>query len=103
MDPVIRPQNGLLLIAPQSAEGTAATLDPTLHAVAIVDGSFSYGSPFASEESNEANGSLVAAGPLVIGQAVALSFRSRLRGAGAGATYSSSVKPPLHNAFQACG
>ena len=103
MDPVIRPENGLLLIAAQSAEGSPTTLDPALHAVPIVEGSFSYGSPFGTEESNEANGSLVASAPLVIGQAVPLSFRSRLKGAGVGLTYSASVKPPLHAAFQSCG
>jgi hypothetical protein len=103
MDPVIRPENGLLLIAAQSAEGSPATLDPTLHAVPIVEGSFTYGSPFGTEESNEANGSLVASAPLVIGQEVALGFRSRLKGAGAGVAYTSGVKPPLHAALQSCG
>jgi hypothetical protein len=103
MDPVIRPDNSLLLIAPQSAEGVAATLDPTLHAVPIEAGSFTYGEPFGSEETNETNGSYVASAPLIIGQEVPLSFRSRIKGAGPGTAYTNSVKPPLHTAFQACG
>jgi hypothetical protein len=102
-DPVIRPQNGLLLIAPQSAEGTAATLDPALHAVPIEADSFSYGNPFTSEDSNETNGSLVQSAPLIVGQAVPLSFQFRLKGAGAGTAYTSSVKPPHHAVYQACG
>src|SRR5687767_10778317 len=103
MDPVVRPENGLLLIAPQSAEGTPATLDPTLHAVPIEANSFRYGAPFTSEEANEATGSYVASAPLIVGQEVPLGFRSRIKGAGAGQTYSSTVKPPLHAALQACG
>lgn len=103
MDPVIRPDNGLLLIAAQSAEGTPTTLDPLLHAVPIVADSFSYGAPFGTQESNEANGSFVGSAPLVIGQEVPISFRMRLKGAGPGAVYSSSVKPPLHVPLQSCG
>ncbi|HVJ02357.1 MAG TPA: hypothetical protein VM662_09255 [Sphingomonas sp.] len=103
MDPIIRPDNGLLLIALQTAEGAPATLDPALHAVPVEAGSFTYGSPYGNEEANEVNGSLVAGSPLIIGQEVPLSFRSRIKGAGAGVTYTSTVKPPLHAALQACG
>lgn len=102
-DPIIRPENGLLLVAIQSAEGTAATLDPALHAVPIEADSFSYGNPFTAEEANETNGSLVQSAPLIVGQAVPLSFQFRLKGAGAGVTYTSSVKPPHHAVYQGCG
>jgi hypothetical protein len=34
---------------------------------------------------------------------VPISFKSRIKGAGAGVTYTSSVKPPLHPVFQAGG
>jgi hypothetical protein len=102
-DPVIRPSNGLLLIAQQAAEGTPTTLDPTLHAVPIVENSFTYGSPFKTEDTNESTGIFVGSAPLVIGAEVALSFRSRLKGAGGGITYTSVIKPPLHAPFQACG
>lgn len=101
MDPVIRPDNGLLLIALQSAEGTAATLDPALHAVPIEAGSFSYPNPYASEDVSESTGSYVASAPLIVGQPAPISFRSRIKGANA--TYSASVKPPLHAPLQACG
>ena len=102
-DPVIRPRNGVLLIALQSDEGTSATPSASTDAVPFEDGSVSFNSPYQTEQSNEASGSLVSAAPLVVGQAATISFRSRLKGAGAGATYSSSVKPPLHAALQAAG
>lgn len=103
MDPVIRPENGLLLIALQAAEGTPIALDPTLHAVPVEADSFTYGSPFTSEAANEATGSYVASTPMIIGQEVPLSFRSRIKGVGPGVAYSAIVKPPLHAALQACG
>ncbi len=103
MDPVIRPANGILLMALQSAEGAPATLDPLLHAVPLEAGSFTYGNPFTTEAANESNGSYVGSAPLVVGQEVPLGFRSRVKGAGAGVTYTSSVKPPLHAPFSACG
>lgn len=101
--PVIRPANGLLLVALQSAEGVPATLDPLLHAVPTESGSFTYGAPYTSEAANESNGSYVGSAPLIVGQEVPISFRSRVKGAGAGATYSASVKPPLHAVFHCCG
>lgn len=102
-DPVIRPRNGVLLIALQSAEGVAASPSAATDAIPFEDGSISYNSPFTTEASNEASGSLVAAAPMVIGQPATIGFRSRLKGAGAGVTYTSSVKPPLHAPLQACG
>lgn len=102
-DPVIRPRNGVLLIALQSGEGVAATLDPALHAIPIEDGSITFNSPYRTEDSSEINGSFVGSAPLVIGQPATVGFRSRLKGAGSGAVYSSTVKPPLHAALQACG
>lgn len=103
MDPIIRPQNGLLLIALQTAEDVAATPDPTLHAVPFVNGSFRKGVPFGSEDVNEVTGSLVGSAPLIVGQEVQFSFQSMIKGAGNGVTYTSTVKPPLHAALMACG
>ncbi len=102
-DPVIRPKNGVLLIALQSAEGTPAVPDPALHAVPYEADSESFNTPFRTEDSTEVTGSSVASAPLIVGQPATFAFRSRLKGAGAGAVYSSSVKPPLHAALQACG
>lgn len=101
MDDVIRPANGLLLIALQSARGVAATLDPALHAVACEVDSVSFPGAYRKESSNETTGSKVAGISLVIGQPAPFNFRSRIRGAGA--VYTASVKPPLHAAFQGCG
>jgi hypothetical protein len=102
-DPVIRPRNAVLLVALQSAESTAATPNPATDAVPFEDGSFTFNSPYRTEDSSEVNGSFVGSAPLVLGQAATVSFRSRLKGAGAGVTYTSSVKPPLHAPLQACG
>lgn len=101
MDPVIRPQNGVLLIALQSAEGSPATLDPALHAVPVEAGSVTYNGPFGTEPVGEATGSYVSSSPLVFGRPATIGFRSRIKGAKA--TYTSSLKPPLHAALQACG
>lgn len=103
MDPIIRPQNGLLLIGLQSAEGVAATLDPTLHAVPFVNGSFRKGVPFGAEDVNEVTGTLVGSAPLIVGQEVQFSFQTMIKGAGNGVAYTSTVKPPLHAALSACG
>src|SRR5439155_1240656 len=59
------------------------------------------GNPFRREASNEANGSLDAAAPLVVGQPYTFKFRFRIKGANAG--YTSSVKPPHHQIFSAAG
>jgi hypothetical protein len=101
MDPVIRPENGLLLIAVQAQEGVAATLDPAVHGVPVERDSVTYNGPFTAEAVGEANGSYVAGAPLVVGQPATFAFRSRLKGANAG--YTAAVKPPLHNALLGCG
>jgi len=102
-DQTVRPGNSLLLIALQSAEGTAATPSASTDVVPCETDSISYNGPFKSEQTNEANGSLAAGAPLVMGQPATVSFRARLKGAGVGAVYSSSVKPPMHPALMACG
>ena len=65
--------------------------------------SVEYNGPYRSEASQEANGSLAASAPLIIGQPAEISFRVRMKGAGAGTTYSSSVRPPHHALLAACG
>ena len=64
-DPVIRPRNGLLCVALQSAEGTPATINPTIHVIPVEDGSVTYSSPFRTEDSSELNGSFVGSAPLI--------------------------------------
>jgi len=103
MDSLIRPENGLLLIALQTAEGVPATPDPTQHAVAFLKNSFRKGSPYGTEDVNEVTGSLVAGAPMVVGQEVQIGFQSVIKGAGNGAVYSATVKPPLHAALSICG
>lgn len=102
-DPTIRPANVAVLLKLETTEGVDSTPDPTVDAIPVEADSVQYNSPWTSEASNEATGSLVSGAPLIIGQAATLSFRSRIKGAGVGVTYTSTVKPPLHQAFQSCG
>lgn len=65
--------------------------------------SVEYNSPYRSEGSQEANGSLAASAALVIGQPAEISFRVRIKGAGPSVTYTSGVRPPHHALLSACG
>ncbi|WP_380873595.1 hypothetical protein ACFB49_42530 [Sphingomonas sp. DBB INV C78] len=103
MDQTIRPANVAVLFKLETTEGVDASPSPTADAIPVEADSIEYNSPWTQEQSNEATGSLVAGAPLIIGQAATISFRSRRKGAGAGVTYSSTVKPPLHQVYQACG
>lgn len=84
-------------------ENDTALPDPSTDFIGIELDGITRGSPFTQEQSNEATGSMVAGAAQVIGQAATFAFRSRIRGAGAGVTYTSTVKPPLHAALSACG
>lgn len=101
--PTIRPANVAILLKVESTEGTDSSPDPTVDAIPVESDSVQWSSPWTNEAANEATGSLVAGAPLIIGRPATFSFKSRVKGAGAGATYSASVKPPLHQAFQSCG
>lgn len=103
MDQTIRQANVAVLIKLETTEGVDASPTATADAIPVEADSVSYNTPWTQEASNEATGSLVSGAPLIIGQPATVSFRSRVKGAGAGTTYSASVKPPLHQAFQACG
>ena len=102
-DPTIRPANVAVLVKLETVEGVENAPDPSVDAIPIEADSITYNSPWTNEASNEATGSLVSGAPLIIGQAATLSFRSRIKGAGPGVTYSATVKPPLHQALQCCG
>lgn len=84
-------------------ENDTALPDPATDFIGIELDGITRGSPFTTEQSNEATGSMVAGAAQVIGQAASFAFRSRIRGAGAGVVYTSTVKPPLHAALSACG
>lgn len=103
MDPVIRPGSSLLLMALQSAEDAPASPSALTDAVPCEIDSIDYNGPYTAEQTNEANGSFAAGAPMVVGQPATVTFRSRLKGAGPGVTYTASVKPPLHAALSACG
>lgn len=103
IDPVMRPGNGLLLIALQSADGTIATPSATTDVVPCENDSIDFNMPYKYETADEVIGSFASGPPLVIGQAATFSFRSRIKGAGAALTYSASIKPPLHSSLSACG
>jgi hypothetical protein len=99
----IRNSLEVLLFKIETTEGVDASPTGSADAIPFEAGSFSWGDPFTEENTNEATGSLVAGAPLIIGQAVPLNFRFRLKGAGAGTTYSGSVTPPHHAVLRACG
>lgn len=103
MDQTIRPANVAVLLKLETTEQVDASPTATADAIPVEADSVSYNSPWTMEASNEATGSLVAGAPLIIGQPSTIGFRSRIKGAGAGLTYTSSIKPPLHQALQACG
>ena len=102
-DPIVRPANVAVLLKLETTEGTDAVPTGADDAIPVEADSVDYNSPWTQEQSNEATGSLVSGAPLVIGQPATISFRSRIKGAGVGSVYSASVKPPLHQALQACG
>lgn len=102
-DPIIRHAQVAVLIKLETTEGIDASPSAAVDAIPVEADSVDYNNPWTTENSNEATGSLVVGAPLVIGQAATIKFRSRIKGAGPGATYTSSVKPPLHQALQACG
>lgn len=102
-DPTIRTMNVAVLLKLQTAEGVPAVPDAAVDAIPVEADSISYNNPWTMEASNEATGSQVMGAPLIIGQAATFSFKSRIKGAGAGVAYSPTVKPPLHAAFQIAG
>lgn len=98
----IRPRNVAILVKAETTVGTDAAPDAT-NAIPFEADGYSYNAPYRSEASNEANGSLVASSPLVVGQPAEVSIRVRMKGAGPTSTYSASVKPPHHTLLEACG
>ncbi|MES1985480.1 MAG: hypothetical protein V4461_11055 [Pseudomonadota bacterium] len=98
-DPIIRPENSVAMFKLETTEGVDA--GPTAADAFPFETGFSYNSPFASEQSTEITGSLVAGPPDVVGQAAEITFRCRMKGANV--AYSASVKPPHHALLQAAG
>lgn len=98
----IRPRNVAILAKIETVSGTEEA-PATTDAITFEADGYSYNAPYRSEQSNEANGSLAAGAPLVIGQPIELSIRFRIKGAGAGTTYDATTKPPHHVLYSACG
>lgn len=102
-DIVIRLRNVLGMCKLETTEGVDPTPAAATDAFPFEIESLSIGSPFTTEQSGEATGNMVAGAPLVFGQAVPVGIRCRIKGAGAGVTYSASVKPPAHALLASCG
>lgn len=98
----IRTRNVVILYKLQSAAGVDAAPTASDAIPFELDGT-TYNTPYTVEQSNEATGSLVAGAPLVVGQPAQVDIRFRIKGAGAGVTYTSLIKPPHHSVFAACG
>lgn len=101
-DPTIRTSNVAMLFKIEPNENVDAA-PGAVDAFPFEEDGYSYNSPFTTEDSNEANGSLVAAAPLVIGQPAEITIRCRLKGIGGATPYSASIKPPHHALLSACG
>jgi hypothetical protein len=93
MDAVIDVSSVAILVKIETTEGVDAA-PVAADAIPFEKDGYSYNYPFKHESSNEANGTKVAAAPLVVGQPADLSIKVRLKGANA--AYTSSVKPPHH-------
>jgi hypothetical protein len=98
----IRHGNVAMRFKIETTEGVDATPDATNAFPFEVD-SVEYNGPYRTESSQEANGSLAAAAPLIIGQAAEITFRVRMKGAGPGTTYTALVRPPHHDLLATCG
>lgn len=98
----IRHGNVAMRFKIETTEGVDSVPDATNAFPFEVD-SVEYNGPYRSEASQEANGSLAAGAPLIIGQPAEITFRVRIKGAGAGTTYTSLVRPPHHDLLAACG
>lgn len=98
----LRHRNVAMRFKIETTEGTDAAPGAVDAFPFEVDG-YDYNSPYRAEGSQEANGSLAASAPLVIGQPADVTIRVRMKGAGAGSTYSASIKPPHHALLEACG
>lgn len=102
-DLILRLRNVLALFELEATEGVDPNPAAATDAFPFEIDGVEIGSPYTTEESNEATGTMVAGAPLVIGQPVAVKLRMRMKGAGAGVVYTASVKPPHHALFSACG
>lgn len=103
MDEIIRPANSALLFKNETTPGTDASPAGNVDAIPFEEGSVQIGNPFTEQTSNEANGTMGQTAPMIIGQPVPVRFRFQIKGAGVGAVYSSSVKPPHHAVYQSSG
>jgi hypothetical protein len=100
--PIIRRQEAIL-IKIQSAVGTDASPVANVDAIPYEAGSWSNTSDTQLQGSTEVGIGLAAGAPLVIGQPIQISFQFQLKGAGAGTTYSGSVRPPHDAVYRASG
>lgn len=101
-DPIIRTANVAMLFKIETTENVDAA-PVAADAFPFEEDGYSYNSPFTEVDSNEANGSLAAAAPLVVGQPAEVTLRFRLKGLGGSTAYSAGVKPPHHALLSACG
>lgn len=103
MGTMIRLRNALALAKQETTEGVDANPVAGTDAFPFEIDSVTIGSPFTSEDSNEATGTMIAGAPLIVGQPVPVKMRMRLKGAGAGIVYTASLRPPMHALLQSCG
>lgn len=100
-DDVIRIGNVAMRFKLETIEGVDASPTATDDAFPFEEDGYGYTGPWTNEASREANGSMVAGAPLIIGQPATITIPVRMKGANA--PYSASVKPPHHALLAACG
>ncbi|WP_310498310.1 hypothetical protein [Sandarakinorhabdus sp.] len=101
--PIILGRQEAILFKLQASPGTDAAPVPTLDAVPFNRGTYSDGEATRLIEAVEASDGLAAGAPVIAGQSVPISFTFQLKGAGAGTTYTSVIRPPHHAVYAACG
>ena len=99
----IRNRFEAILFKIESTEGVDASPTGSADAIPFTAGSFTNGVSTRVIETNEATGTLAQGVPLIAGQSVPISFSFPIKGAGAGATYSASVRPPHDAVYSAAG
>jgi hypothetical protein len=102
-DPVVRLRNVVALCKAETVEGQDANPAANVDAFPFEIESMEIGDPYTTEDSNEATGTEISGAPLIISQPVSFRIRMRLKGAGAGVTYTALVRPPAHALLQSCG
>lgn len=102
-DPIVRLKNIVALCKAEPVEGVDAVPVANVDAFPFEIESLTVGDPYTMNPSNESTGTEIQGIPEILAQLAPVTIKMRLKGAGAGVTYSASVKPPMHALLQSTG